>query len=209
MRKTATLALKPAVFWCGCDTINSNELLDKVPKSAPNASLSAKIITMRKILGTALGIAVIVISIDTQAGVYCDSRDPTIYGTPGNDKIMGTMAPDVIVGLAGDDVIKGLEGNDVICGGDGKDKVNSGSGNDRVFGNNDDDRLQGDYGDDRLAGDDGNDTVAGEWGSDFVFGLSGSDHMCGGGFVPGSKIQQGDQDVCSGGSPRPGEREKY
>jgi hypothetical protein len=197
--------LEPAVFWCGWDAINSNEVLDNLCLEAPRITLAMEDITMRKLIGTTL----IVISINAQAGVYCDSHDPTIYGTPGNDEIMGTMAPDVIVGLAGDDVIKGLEGNDVICGGDGKDKVNSGSGNDRVFGNNDNDRLQGDYGDDRLAGDDGNDIIAGEWGSDFAFGLAGSDHMCGGGHVPGSKIQQGDQDVCNGGSPRPGEREVY
>jgi Ca2+-binding RTX toxin-like protein len=197
--------LELAVFWFGCDTINSNELLDKVPKSAPNASVSAKIITMRKLFGTTL----IVISVNAQAGVYCDSHDPTIYGTPGNDKIMGTMAPDVIVGLAGNDVINGLEGNDVICGGDGKDKVNSGSGNDRVFGNQGNDRIEGGYGDDRVAGDEGNDTLMGDWDSDFVYGLSGSDHMCGGGHVPGSRIQPGDQDVCNGGSPRPGDREEY
>jgi Ca2+-binding RTX toxin-like protein len=209
MRKTATLALKPAVFWCGCGTINSNELLDKVPKSAPNVSLSAKIITMRKLLGTALGIAVIVISVNAQAGVYCDSHDPTIYGTPGNDVITGTMARDVIVGLAGNDVITGAQEIDVICGGPGNDKVKAGQGDDRVFGNQGDDRIEGGYGDDRVAGDEGNDTLMGDWDSDFVYGLSGSDHMCGGGHVPGSRIQPGDQDVCNGGSPRPGEREEY
>ncbi len=60
-----------------------------------------------RILDTALGIAVMVISVKAQAGVYCDSHDPTIYGTPGNDVIIGTMAPDVIVGLQGNDVTLG------------------------------------------------------------------------------------------------------
>jgi hypothetical protein len=32
-----------------------------------------------------------VISSNAQAPAFCDSHDPTIYGTPGNDEIIGTM----------------------------------------------------------------------------------------------------------------------
>jgi hypothetical protein len=92
------------------DGIKSSEVLDSVCLEAPRVSLAMEDMTMRKLIGTAL----IVISVNAQAGVYCDSHDPTIYGTPVNDEIMDTMAPDVIVGLAGDDVIKGLEENDII-----------------------------------------------------------------------------------------------
>jgi hypothetical protein len=48
-----------------------------------------------------------------------------------------------------------------------------------------------------------------EWGSDFVFGLAGSDRMHGGGFVPGSEIQAGDQDFCDGGYPFPDDLDQY
>jgi hypothetical protein len=48
-----------------------------------------------------------------------------------------------------------------------------------------------------------------EWGSDFVFGLPGSDRMHGGGFVPGSEIQAGDQDFCDGGYPFSGDLDQY
>jgi hypothetical protein len=48
-----------------------------------------------------------------------------------------------------------------------------------------------------------------EWGSDFVFGLPGSDRMHGGGFVPGSEIQAGDQDFCDGGYLFSGDLDQY
>jgi Ca2+-binding RTX toxin-like protein len=58
-----------------------------------------------------------------QADAACAGRQPTIYGTPGPDRIQGTMAPDVIAALGGDDTVIGGLGNDIICAGAGNDTL--------------------------------------------------------------------------------------
>lgn len=121
--------------------------------------------------------------------VGCLGREPTIYGTNGDDDITGTDGPDVIVGAAGDDRIDGGPGDDLICGHTGEDVLLGGDGDDRVLGNKDDDRvvggagidrIQGDFGDDLLLGGAGDDRAIGSFGDDRVFGGPGRDRLIGG-----------------------------
>ncbi|WP_406512963.1 isopeptide-forming domain-containing fimbrial protein [Streptomyces sp. NBC_00161] len=64
----------------------------------------------------------------------CFGEQPTIIGTPGDDRITGTPARDVILARAGNDTVDGGAGNDLICGGRGADTVTGGPGNDRISG---------------------------------------------------------------------------
>lgn len=101
----------------------------------------------------------------------CFGENPTIVGTPGNDRLVGTPANDVIVGLGGDDSIDGRGGNDLICGDDGDDRLSGGRG---------DDLMTAGPGDDVLSGGAGNDGLDGELGSDALDGGSGNDRIDGG-----------------------------
>jgi hypothetical protein len=119
---------------------------------------------------------------------FCQGKDATHPGTPGNDRIFGTGGPDVIAGLGGDDEIVGLGGHDLICGGEGNDSTDGADGNDSVFGDagNDgviggvgDDIMSGGVGDDRIYGLQGNDEMVGDAGNDVIGGNEGDDTMSG------------------------------
>jgi hypothetical protein len=84
-------------------------------------------------------------------------NNPTIRGTPLNDKIKGTKGADVIDGLGGNDLIKGKKGNDIICGGDGNDRIRGGKGADILFGQGTDDRIRGGKGKESIDGGPGTD----------------------------------------------------
>lgn len=83
--------------------------------------------------------------------------NPTIVGTPLNDKIRGTKGVDVIDGLGGNDKIRGKRANDIICGGDGNDFIRGGRGADLIFGEAGDDKLKGGRGREVLDGGSGTD----------------------------------------------------
>lgn len=90
----------------------------------------------------------------------CDGKEPTLWGTSGDDLLTGTDGPDVIMALAGNDIVDGAGGNDTICGGDGTDTVLGGAGHDALFGNRGSDVLLGGPGDDDLRGGVGIDEVS-------------------------------------------------
>jgi hypothetical protein len=149
----------------------------------------------------------------------CLGNEPTLVGTPGDDRLTGTGGADVIQGLGGDDVINGLWGDDVICGEEGDDTLLGGAGSDTLvdesatfdsdvlLGGDGDDRLFGELGDDVLLGGRGNDELNGgdgddedlNPGEDFLSGGAGTDSLVGG---PGSDELQGGAgaDLLTGGS---------
>lgn len=53
----------------------------------------------------------------------CFKKQPTIVGTPGDDRIRGTRWDDVIVTLGGNDVVSDLTDWDAVCTGPGDDRV--------------------------------------------------------------------------------------
>ena len=73
----------------------------------------------------------------------CNGQVPTIFGTPGNDRIYGTDGPDVIVGITGNDWVSGQDGDDMICGDDGDDIIFGGLGDDWTSGGTGDDACSG------------------------------------------------------------------
>jgi Ca2+-binding RTX toxin-like protein len=115
---------------------------------------------------------ILVLSLDSESGVSCRSRDATIIGTEGDDAIIGTAGADVIVGLGGNDTIRGGGGNDIICGGAGRD---------RIYGNTGLDALSGEDGDDYLVGGKENDFLSGGAGNDFLKGGISRGDNCEGG----------------------------
>jgi hypothetical protein len=137
-----------------------------------------------------------------QADAACAGRQPTIYGTPGPDRIQGTMAPDVIAALGGDDTVIGGLGNDIICGGAGNDTLLGGPGDDHLYGEKGDDLLKGGPGNDVLFGGPGNDRLHGGFGSDWHYGGPGRDEIVARKQFPehgGDKFQDDDRDYCDQG----------
>ena len=70
------------------------------------------------------------------------SKDDTIYGSAGYDKINGARGDDVLLGNGGNDIVKGGpnvdrvrgdNGDDVVKGGSGRDTINGNAGNDQVL----------------------------------------------------------------------------
>jgi hypothetical protein len=112
---------------------------------------------------------------------FCQGKDATILGTPGNDRIPDTEGPDVIAGLGGDDVIHAQGGDDIICGGEGNDDLGGYTGNDIISGGaGDDSGMSGGEGNDRMFGDAGVDGMFGDAGNDLMDGGSDSDYGDGG-----------------------------
>lgn len=107
----------------------------------------------------------------------CFGKQPTIIGTPGDDKLMGTNGDDVIYGDGGSDTIRGRGGDDRLCG--------AGDNFDRVLGNEGADRINGGSGADLLYGGQGGDVLrAGGQGSsqeigERMWGGPGNDKMTG------------------------------
>jgi hypothetical protein len=110
----------------------------------------------------------------------CDGLQPTIVGSPRDDRIVGTSGRDVIVGGGGRDVITGGGGDDVICGEDGNDALYGEAGNDLLIGGPDNDQMNGGNGADRLFGGAGQDTLGGDAGNDVVHGDDDDDVITGG-----------------------------
>ncbi|MCY4363849.1 MAG: hypothetical protein OXE42_17000 [Gammaproteobacteria bacterium] len=65
-----------------------------------------------------------------------DSRDNTIKGNGGNDKLYGGPGGgnDTLMGDGGDDMLFGGHGNDTLHGGGGDDMLNGGAGDDMFYG---------------------------------------------------------------------------
>ncbi len=129
----------------------------------------------------------------------CHGEKPTIWGTPGNDKLTGTGDKDVIMGFGGDDEIYGKGGTDVICGGDGNDYIEGGDGADLIDGEDGDDTLKGNSGGDLIYGGSGKDKIYGGSGHDYIFGDDGKDTIEGGDdwdYIEGGK---GDDDIKGNG----------
>ena len=70
-----------------------------------------------------------------------DSRDNTIMGMGGDDRIYGGPG-------GGDDTLRGGGGHDHLYGGRGNDMLHGGDGNDHLWGNSGTDTLEGGKGDD-------------------------------------------------------------
>jgi len=114
------------------------------------------------------------------AGMTCNGKPVTIYGTPGDDVIVGKRASDVIWGGGGNDrILGGPNGNDTICGGPGDDVLIGGSGYDVLVGGEGNDRLIGGSGSDVLDGGEGEDVLYGGRGSDVLRGGGGDDLLTG------------------------------
>ena len=83
-----------------------------------------------------------------------DSRDNTIKGNGGDDKLyggpgggdddlQGGKGDDMLFGGRGDDTLSGGEGNDMLNGGAGADDFDGGPGNDMIYADLDDDEIDG------------------------------------------------------------------
>ena len=105
----------------------------------------------------------------------CFGREPTITGTPSNERIPGTSGHDVIFGGRGKDHILGMEGRDLICGGAGRDSIIGGPGRDLLGSGHYGDLIQGGHGPDRLYGHAKGDHLYGGAGADRYSGGPGRD----------------------------------
>lgn len=109
----------------------------------------------------------------------CLSRDATMIGTGGRDRVVGSAADDVIVTGASADRVKGRGGDDVICGEKGADTLIGGGGEDRLGGGSVGDALRGGPAGDRILGASGQDLLAGGRGSDVARAGAGRDRLLG------------------------------
>jgi Ca2+-binding RTX toxin-like protein len=99
--------------------------------------------------------------------VNCFSKQPTIFGTEGNDAgIFGNDAVNVVYGSLGDDTIRGDLGGDFLCGAKGNDKIFGDDGNDKLWGFDGNDEILGGAGNDDIRGGIGNDKLRGDAGKD-------------------------------------------
>jgi RTX calcium-binding nonapeptide repeat (4 copies) len=81
----------------------------------------------------------------------CDGKQPTIFGTTGNDVLRGTNKKDVIAALSGDDQVRGRNAKDMICGGEGNDFLKGGNGKDALHGEDGTDTCNGGRGKDKAS----------------------------------------------------------
>ena len=102
-----------------------------------------------------------------------DSHEKT-ETVPDIESLTGSNMADILAGDSRENTIKGMDGDDKIYGGPGKnadnnDKLYGGPGADMVFGGAGDDTLKGDGGDDMLVGGPGADRFFGGAGSDMIY----------------------------------------
>ena len=102
-----------------------------------------------------------------------DSQEMT-ESVPDIENLTGSNMADILAGDSRENTIKGMGGDDKIYGGPGKnadnnDKLYGGPGADMVFGGAGDDTLKGDGGDDMLIGGPGADKFFGGAGSDMIY----------------------------------------
>lgn len=126
------------------------------------------------------------------ATILGTSRNETLLGTDGVDRILGNAGNDTISGLDGNDLLLGDAGNDLLFGGDGKDRLEGGSGRDVLEGGDGDDRLEGGAGNDRLYGGDGDDRL-------LAFSWGGEPEPAQGGTAVNPNEPVPDNDVLTGG----------
>ena len=132
---------------------------------------------------------------DTLRGNFGESRQETIFGGDGDDRIFygnfsdggagndSITGSELILGGTGDDRIQAvLTGDDLIYGGagDGRDLIMAYLGDDTVFAGGGDDTVFGGDGNDRLRGGDGDDTLFGGSDNDIIRGGAGADDIRGG-----------------------------
>ncbi len=109
-------------------------------------------------------------NIDTLNYRIVDPRDPTIFGTNGDDTIVGREDASTISGFGGADELIGRGAADILNGNEGNDMLEGNAGKDQLFGGNDTDTLVGGGGQDMLNGGPGKDFLTGGPGKDgFVF----------------------------------------
>ena len=96
--------------------------------------------------------------------------------------LTGSMMADILAGDSRNNTIMGLGGDDKIYGGPGggDDDLQGGDGNDMLFGGRGDDKLTGGMGDDMLNGGKGADTFAGGPGDDMIYADLADDDIDGG-----------------------------
>ena len=89
----------------------------------------------------------------------------------------GSNAADILAGDSRDNTIKGLGGDDKIYGGPGggDDVLMGGGHDDMLFGGHGDDSLHGGAGDDMLRGGPGDDDYDGGYGSDMIYARDGDE----------------------------------
>ena len=88
--------------------------------------------------------------------------------------LTGSNMADILAGDSRDNTIMGMGGDDKIYGGPGggDDILNGGGGDDMLFGGHGDDDLHGGGGNDMLVGGPGDDTYYGGLGSDLIYAMS-------------------------------------
>ena len=118
------------------------------------------------------------------------SRECTIQGTSGPDRLIGTPGDDVICGGAGKDEIRGRGGDDIIFGDAGHDDIRGNKGDDRILGGRGRDIIRASY---------GRDTVRGGAQNDIITGFEGNDRLIGGGGDDSIRAGRG-RDVLKGGA---------
>jgi len=135
------------------------------------------------------------------------TRDATLTGGDGNDRLLGGAGDSTFDGGAGDDFLLGRGGDDTLDGGAGDDTLRGGHGDDILLGGDGADRLLGGTGDNRLDGGAGNDLLAAKRGNDILLGGAdddtlrggkGNDILIGGGGVD-RLLGSGGDDVLVGG----------
>jgi VCBS repeat-containing protein len=107
------------------------------------------------------------------------SRDDTLTGTAGNDKIDGGNGNDTIHGGDGNDSIVGGNGDDTVIGGRGNDILDGGNGNDILRAGDGNNSFDGGNGDDTMTAGDGNNTFSGGNGNDVITAGNGNNIVTG------------------------------
>ena len=103
-----------------------------------------------------------------------DEGDPPVMHeetVPDIVHLTGSMMADILAGDSRDNTISGLGGDDKLYGGPGggDDTLNGGRGDDMLFGGRGDDTLDGGRGDDMLNGGPGEDDFMGGSGDDMIY----------------------------------------
>lgn len=109
------------------------------------------------------------------------SKDDTLLGVAGANRIIGGTGRDTLIGRDESDELHGDRGNDALFGGYDADELFGGVGRDKLFGGGSDDRLKGGGGIDHLYGGQGSDELFGAGGKDHLYGNDYRDRIVGGG----------------------------
>ena len=158
----------------GADMLTGGDDMDTASYASSMMGVTVRLHASQAMGGDAEGDSWNLINVTyTEVDEDGDSHEMT-ETVPDIERLTGSNMADILAGDSRENTIKGMGGDDKIYGGPGKNADNNdmlygGPGADMVFGGAGDDTLKGDGGDDMLVGGPGADKFFGGAGSDMIY----------------------------------------